>query len=316
MRGSRMPSTASLLRLAAWLALGALPTMPLLAQAQPTEQQPARPNDTWEGQQKGQAWATARLARSPLRHEWVSIPVGRRVIRAFVTWPGGTRKAPVVLVLHEVFGLTDSTLNTADQIAAMGAITIAPDMVSGMGPGGGDVRSFANSHLTSDAMTGMEDSVVNTAIDGVAGWGLKQARSDGHLAIVGLSWGGGAAFRYAASGAHSEALKCVSVFYDVGPPTVTQGPRGKEPGQPPFSVGAINVPVYGFYPDGDTRVMNSLPATRAAMAAAGKPFDPVIYRGAEHAYMRLGSDPANANPANAAAVKASLTRLNRLIKPL
>ncbi len=76
----------------------------------------------------------------------------------------------------------------------------------------------------------------------------------------------------------------------------------------------INVPVYGFYPAKDTRVMNSLQATRDAMAAAGKKYDPVIYENAEHAFMRLGENPDDKNPANAAAVKASLARLQTLLK--
>lgn len=290
---------------------GAVLALGLMAQTPPTRQ-----DDTWAGQQQRQAWASANIARSPLRHEWVMIPAGSRSIRAFVTWPAGVKKAPLVLVLHEVFGLTDSTLNTADQVAAMGAITIAPDMVSGMGPHGGDVRSLPSSHETSDMMTGMGDQLVNDALNRVADWGLKQLRSDGNLAIVGLSWGGGAAFRYAAMPGHSRALRAVSVFYDVGPPAVTQGPLGKTPGQPPFPLTALDVPVHGFYPEGDTRVMNSLPATRAAMAAAHRSFDAVIYPGAEHAYMRVGADPANTNPANAAALKASLARLRLILRPL
>src|SRR5258706_3939158 len=83
---------------------------------------------TWADQQKSQAWATQKLGTSPRHQEWVRIAAGHRSLKAWVDYPAVKRKAPVVLVLHEVFGLTDSTRNTADQIAAMGYIAITPDM--------------------------------------------------------------------------------------------------------------------------------------------------------------------------------------------
>jgi carboxymethylenebutenolidase len=108
----------------------------------------------------------------------------------------------------------------------------------------------------------------------------------------------------------------VFVFYDVGPPGVTQGPDRFGKANPPAPVDRIDVPVYGFYPERDLRATNSVPATKEAMSAAGKTFEAVVYTGAEHAYMRLGSDPADHNPANAAAVKASYTRLKALLDAL
>ncbi|RRA48174.1 dienelactone hydrolase family protein [Acidipila sp. EB88] len=96
--------------------------------------QQQRHSDTWSGQQQSQSWATQKVARS-LRHgEWTQIVRGGRTLKAFVILPQTTRKAPVVIVAHEVSGLTDSTRNTADEIAAMGYIAIVPDMLSGRGP--------------------------------------------------------------------------------------------------------------------------------------------------------------------------------------
>jgi carboxymethylenebutenolidase len=266
---------------------------------------------TWADQQKAQAWATQKLDRSPRHNEWVSISAGGRALKAWVVYPEVKGKAPVVLVLHEVFGLTDSTRNTADQIAAMGYIAITPDMLSGMGPDRGDIDSFPSSRVASQTMTGMEDEVVNAALGEWVAFGRKLPRSNGKLAVVGLSWGGGAAFRYATT--QPRDVKAVFVFYDVGPPAVTQGSR-REMGLMSYPVNRINVPVYGFYPDKDTRVMASLQATKDVMSAARKTFDPVLYEGAEHAYMRVGEDPANGNPANATAVKASLARLQKLLR--
>jgi carboxymethylenebutenolidase len=279
--------------------------------------QPSAPAPlTWQQQQQQQAWATESLRQSPRRHEWVKISLGGRTLKAFVTYPAGKRHAPAVLVLHEVFGLTDSTLATADAISAMGYVTVAPDMVSGFAPDGGGTSTFPSTRLTGDFMTVMPNETVNATLNAWSDYATHLPGTNNKVAVVGLSWGGGAAFRYAASGVHWRNLKAVFVFYDVGPPAYTQGPTKGAANNPPVPVDGIDVAVHGFYPELDTRVMNSLPATKDAMAAAGKAFDAVIYPGAEHAYMRLGADPADRNPANAAAVKASLGRLKTLLESL
>lgn len=283
-----------------------------LSQAPPGGQpQNRRFPDTWAGQQASQEWATQKLAASPRRNEWVSIPDGDRKLRAWVVYPQAKGKAPVVIVLHEVFGLTDSTRNTADEIAALGYIAIAPDMLSGRGPDGGNVESFADSKITSNALTGLSNEAVNSDLNALGDYAAKMPMSTGKFAIVGLSWGGGAAFRYAMT-EHRKDLKAVCVFFDVGPPTVTQS-SDKDKGLTSLPVTGISVPVYGFYGSKDTRVMNSLQATKDAMAAAGKKYDPVVYDGADHAFMRVGDSP-NANPENKAAVEASLARLGKVLK--
>jgi carboxymethylenebutenolidase len=103
------------------------------------------------------------------------------------------------------------------------------------------------------------------------------------------------------------------VFYDVGPPTVTQG-AARDTAPPNFPVERISLPIYGFYGSRDTRVMNSLQATRDAMAAAHKVYEPVVYQDADHAFLRLGQNPADSNPANPAAVKAAMTRLQKILR--
>jgi carboxymethylenebutenolidase len=284
---------------------------PAFAQSPAAGVPPTGSGPTWAEMQKSQSWAARNLEKSSSHQEWVTTSNAGRTLKAWLVYPGTKDKLPGVLVLHEVFGLTDSTRNTAAQIAAMGYLVITPDMLSGLGPEAGNTDSFPSSRIASQTLTGLQDEVVNAELNAWADYGSKLPRSSGKFAVVGLSWGGGAAFRYAA--AHPKNLKAVFVFYDVGPPTITQGPtRATATGS--FPVGAINVPVYGFYPSKDSRVMASLQATKNAMAAAGKAYDPVIYEGAEHAYMRIGSDPADTNPANAAAVEQSLARLQTLLK--
>ncbi|MFJ8113118.1 dienelactone hydrolase family protein [Streptomyces sp. NPDC096132] len=278
-----------------------------------TGTQSATPTAGWTNQQAAQAFAAEKLAQSPRSSRWVSLRFRGQTMRAWVDYPVGRRNAPVVLVLHEVFGLTDSTRNTADQIAAMGYIAITPDMISGLGPdGGGDTRTLTGSGGgTSALVTAVPDEEVSARIGAWADYARHLPRSTGQTDIVGLSWGGGAAFRYAATGTRS--VDSVFVFYDVGPPAVTQGCHRTD-GLTNYPVDRIAVPVHGFYGETDTRVMNSLQATTDAMSAAGKYYDPVVYPGADHAFMRLGENPAGTNAANAAAERASLKRLKKELR--
>jgi carboxymethylenebutenolidase len=267
-----------------------------------------------QGQQpENQPWAAEMLAKSPRRQEWVTILNAGKSLHGWVVYPKGNAKTPVVLVLHEVFGLTDSTRNTADEIAAMGYIAITPDMLSGLGPNGGGSGTFTEAERHgSNVLTSRTDASVNSDIDAWANYGLKLPPANGEFAIVGLSWGGGAAFRYADATKRSE-LKAVYVFYDIGPPAETQ----KYVGAPQsISVTGIRVPVYGFYGSTDTRATSTVQTTKDAMSAAGKVYEPVVYEGADHAFMRLGAMPDVQNHSDIAAMNASLERLRTLLKSM
>ena len=78
----------------------------------------------------------------------------------------------------------------------------------------------------------------------------------------------------------------------------------------------MTAPVYGFYAGNDTRIDATLPATTAAMKAAGKKYDPVTYEGAGHGFMRAGEDPGNTVPGNKAAREQGFDRLVKLLDGL
>jgi carboxymethylenebutenolidase len=290
-----------------------------ISQDQPAPVQPTGPpGQTWAQQQKSQSFATEKLARSPRRREWITIPLGGRKLGAWVIYPEAAKKAGLVLVLHEAFGLTDSTINTADEVASMGYIAIVPDMISGFGPNGGGTSSFPTTRDGGNALDMREDEDVYVDLNAWVDYGNKLPQANGKFAIVGLTWGGGVAFRYAISAPRPE-LKAVFVFCVSGPPEYNQGPAHFHKGIHDWPVIKTNVPVYGFYGGKDltgppdSPVLYSIPSTKRWMAAVGNFYDPVIYDGAEHAFMRIGEDPKNDNPANAAAAKASLARLEKLL---
>ena len=246
---------------------------------------------------QAQDWAKSILDKSPRHQEWVKVKYGSRTVDAFVVYPEVSHKAPVVLLIHEIFGLSDWARSMADDIAAMGYIVIAPDLVSGFGPNGGGTSSFPDQQSVIKAVSSLDPSTVTADLNATADYALKFPSANGKLAVIGFCWGGGQSFRFATN---RKNLAAAFVFY--GPPP------------PNDSLKTITAPVFGFYAGSDARISATVPDTKTAMAAAGKKYDPVIYDGAGHGFMRAGEDPTNTNPANTTARTQALARLQTLLK--
>src|SRR6266480_6027326 len=90
-----------------------------------------------------QDWAKARLEKSPRHLEWVKVKNGNREVNSFIAYPEVKEKATAVIVIHEIFGLSDWARGVTDQLAEAGYIAIAPDLLSGMGPKGGGTSEFS-----------------------------------------------------------------------------------------------------------------------------------------------------------------------------
>jgi carboxymethylenebutenolidase len=246
-----------------------------------------------------QDWAKAKLNKSPRHQEWVKVTHGSRTVDAFVVYPEVSHKAPVVLLIHEIFGLSDWARSMADDIAAMGYIVIAPDLLSGFGPNSGGTSAFPDQQSIIKAVSGLDPATVTADLNATADYALKLPSANGKLAVIGFCWGGGQSFRFATN---RKGLSAAFVFY--GPPP------------PAESLKTITAPVYGFYAGSDARISATVPDTGTSMAAAGKTYDPVIYDDAGHGFMRAGEDPSNTNPANTAARTQALKRLESLLKTM
>jgi carboxymethylenebutenolidase len=244
-----------------------------------------------------QDWAKARLDASPRHHEYVPLKHGDRTVQAFVVYPEVKTKAPVVILIHEIFGLSDWAKEMADELAGQGFIVIAPDLLTGFGPNGGGSSTFASQDDAVKAVSGLDSGVVNADLDAAADYGKQLPAANGKIASVGFCWGGGKSFAFAA---HRKDLSAAFVFYGPGPSDIT----------------TITAPVYGFYAGNDARIGATLPATTTAMKAAGKKYDPVTYEGAGHGFMRAGEDPNNTVPGNKTAREQGFTRLVTLIKEM
>ena len=243
-----------------------------------------------------QDWAKTILDKSPRHQEWVKVKYGSRTVDAFVVYPEVSHKAPVVLLIHEIFGLSDWARSMADDIAAMGYIVIAPDLLSGFGPNGGGTGAFPDQQAVIKAVSGLDPATVTADLNATADYALKFPSANGKLAVIGFCWGGGQSFRFATN---RKSLAAAFVFY--GPPP------------PNDSLKTIAAPVFGFYAGSDARISSTIPDTKTAMAAAGKKYGPVIYDGAGHGFMRAGEDPTNPVPANKIAREQAFTRLVKLL---
>ena len=246
---------------------------------------------------QAQDWAKARLEASPRHREYITLKHGNRSLQAFVVYPEVKDRAPVVILIHEIFGLSDWAKEMADELAAQGFIVVAPDLLSGFGPGGGGSSEFASMDATVKAVSALDADGVNADLDAAGDYAKHIPAGDGKIATVGFCWGGGKSFAFAA---HRKDLSAAFVFYGPGPADVT----------------AITAPVYGFYAGNDARIGATVPATVEAMKAAGKKYEPVTYDGAGHGFMRAGEDPTNTVADNKTARERGFARLVSLLKTM
>jgi carboxymethylenebutenolidase len=223
-----------------------------------------------------QDYVKQRLEKSPRHSEWVDVKNGDRKVHSFVVYPQTKEKATAVIVIHENRGLTDWVRGVADQLAEAGYIAIAPDLLSGMGPKGGNTNEFADEDAAREGIYKLEQSQVISDLNAVADYVIKLPASNGKLAVSGFCWGGGQSLRFATN---RPDLKAAFVFYGSFEHT-------KE------DIARIKGPVYGFYGGNDERIGATIPGTTEQMKAAGKTYEPVSYEGAGHGFMRSGEDPS------------------------
>ena len=187
-----------------------------------------------------QDWAKPRLNNSPRHGEWVDYKSGERTLKAFVVYPERKEKAPVVLVIHEIFGMTDWVRGVCDQLAENGVIAIAPDLLSG--------QTYPDVDGARKAIAALPKEQVIADLNATAEYALKIPAGNGNLAVCGFCWGGGWAFDYATM---NPKLKAAYSFY--GP--IPEDPAG---------FAKIACPVYGFYGEKDERVNAGIPKARGS----------------------------------------------------
>src|SRR5207237_3813738 len=220
-------------------------------------------------------WAKDRLAKSPRHREWVKVKNGNREVNTFVVYPESNKKATTVVVIHEIFGMSDWVQELTDELAEAGYIAIAPDLLSGMGPNGGGTSAFADGTAVGKAIRDLPPDQITADLNAVADYVSKLPAANGQIAVTGYCWGGTQSFRYATN---NPKLQAAFVFYG-------SAPESKD------DLARIKAPLYGFYAGNDARINATLPKTIETMKELGKKYDPTTYEGAGHGFMRAGDAP-------------------------
>jgi len=231
--------------------------------------------------------AKAALEKSPRHGEYVDVkqPSGGVPIRTWISYPERKDKAGVVIVIQEVYGLTDWLRGVADQLAKEGFIAVVPDLVSGLGPNGGGTESVASRDDVVKLVRGITPEEANKRLNAVRDWALKLPAGNGKIATIGFCWGGARSFAYAAA---QPALDGAVVYYGSSPESA--------------QLATIQAPVLGFYGGDDERVNATVPPAQAEMKKLGKSYETHTYDGAGHGFLRDqgGRDGANLKATNEA----------------
>lgn len=244
-----------------------------------------------------QPYASARLEQSPRHLEWTTLDAGDgRTLHAFVEYPERHADALAVIVIHENRGLTDWVRSFADQLAEAGFIAIAPDLLSGFDAEHARTSDFASEDAAREAISRLDPERVTSDLAALQSWAAKLPGGNGRVAVMGFCWGGAQTFRHAT---RAPDIAGAFVFYGTAPTDNA-------------ALARIAVPVHGFYGADDQRVNATIEATRGAMRELGKVYEPVVYDGAGHGFMRAGDDPAAA-PGLRAARDAAFARLTSLL---
>ncbi len=246
-----------------------------------------------------QDWAKARLEKSPRHLEYVKVKNGSREVNSFIAYPEVKEKATAVIVIHEIFGLSDWARGVTDQLAEAGYIAIAPDLLSGTAPGGGGTAELGSGDAVRKAISSLPPDQIAKDLNAVMDYVSKLPACNGKVAVAGFCWGGGQAFRFATN---NKNIKAAFVFYGTGPD------REED-------IARITAPVYGFYAGNDARVDATIPKSAELMKKAGKIYEPVTYEGAGHGFMRAGEAP-DASEANKKARDQSWKRLKDALKKI
>jgi carboxymethylenebutenolidase len=240
-----------------------------------------------------QDWARQAVDKSPRKREWVSVKHDGRSVESFLAYPQSQAKAPAMVVIHEIFGMTDWVESVADEFAEAGYLAIAPDLLSGMAPNGGRTKDLPANGV-GQVINKLPPDQITADLNALVDYCRKLPTCNGKVCVVGFSWGGSQSFRFATN---RKDLSAAFVFYGNGPAAE--------------AIPNIQAPVYGFFAGTDARINATIPATQDQMKAAGKSFEAVTYEGAAHGFMRAGAQP-DATDANKKARAEAWVKLKAL----
>src|SRR5215831_578522 len=252
--------------------------------------------------------ASSTVAHTALQHEWVDIPFGGASLEAspyraraprlhtWIEYPAGAGKAPVVVVMSHEAGLDDWMRAIADQLATQGFIAIAPDILSGRGPNGGNMDAFKFSADAVQAIAKVTPDGVIRRYKAARDYALRLPRANGKSGSLGIGMGGADSFQFAAEVAD---LNAAVVFYGTSPADSV--------------LAKIKAPISGFYGEDDARVIPTVKRAEGTMKRLGKTYEAHVYPGATQAFLRSTVEGEN-TAAQTAAWPAAIQFLQEHLK--
>lgn len=227
----------------------------------------------------GEKDAKAALDKSPRHGEMVEIAVpDGKPIKGYIVYPETKDKAPVVIVIHEIFGLSDWVRGVADELAAEGFIAVAPDLLSGHGDNGGGSETFPERDAVMKAVGGLRIREVSERLNATREFATKLPAASGKFASIGFCWGGGKSFLFASE---QPEMSAAVVYYGTPPSE--------------YEMSKIKCPVAGFYGGDDGRVIKTVKGTTDKMKELNKSYSPHVYDGAGHGFLRQQDGKNGAN---------------------
>ncbi len=227
------------------------------------------------------------LNGSPRHGEWAEVKLegSATPLRAWVVYPERKEKAGVVIVIHEIYGVSDWIRAVADQLAREGFIAVAPDLISGLGPNGGGTDSVASRDEVVKLVRSVSPEEANRRLDAVRRDAQALPAANQRTATLGFCWGGARSFGDAA---HQPGLDAAVVYYGTSPEVA--------------DLARVRAPVLGHYGADDARVNATVPSAQTEMNRLGRVFEVHTYDGAGHGFLRnqSGRDGANYKATKAA----------------
>ena len=228
--------------------------------------------------------AKARLAATPRHAEWVKVawePGSPDSLMAWIVYPSTSNaKTPVVVVVHEIFGLSSWVRGVADQVAADGFIAIAPDLESRVR--GGPSTEELSGDSARKLIQGVSYAERNKGIVAVARYAMSQPSAAPRYAVIGYCWGGSTVWSHVIDGGVPGFVGGVAYY---GLPYMN--------GAVPIadSLAKISKPVVLLNGSKDARIASAMPAVDSMMKALGKTYTGKNYEGAVHGFLRAQDDP-------------------------
>jgi len=227
--------------------------------------------------------AATRLSASPRHGEWIKVPFeagSKDTIMAWIVYPATARKAPVVVIVHDITGLSTWARSVADQAAAEGFVAVTPDFTSR--PRGAPSSVELPRDSAGKLMQMVNSGERNRIIGAVATFAMALPQAERRYGVIGYCWGGGTVFMHVVNGGVSGFAGGVAYY---GLPYMD--------GTTPIrdSLAKIKVPVMLFNGSKDARIGAAMPAVDSLMKALGKSYVGTNYEGAVHGFMRSQDDP-------------------------